>query len=52
MARYYRARTAAPRAAGECVVQRFNGSARYTENIFDTDLFQIGDQQVDCFRGL
>jgi len=52
MARNYRTRSATPGAARERVVQWLDGATGHTEYKLDTDLFQIGDQQISRFQEL
>ena len=49
MARYDWTGPATPGTARERVVKRFDGAAGNAEHILDTNLLQIGDNQVDRF---
>ncbi len=37
-------------AAGQGVGQRLNGAARHAEDILDTDLLQVVDDQIAAFQ--
>jgi hypothetical protein len=47
----HRSRAAASGAARHCVVERLDGAAGDTENVFDTHLLKIGDDQIGDLRG-
>jgi hypothetical protein len=51
-ARHYRAWTSVPGTPRKRIVQRFYGAAGHSEYIFDTDLFQISNEEVSRIHGV
>jgi len=52
MAGDHRPRTAASSTARQGVVERLDGAAGNAKNVFDTHLFQVGDDQIGHLRRL